>query len=156
MTEPLVTANFRLSEFLASETATRLGLDNTPTAEVLATLRNVLAPGLQQVRNILGKPVFITSGYRSPETNAAVRGARTSQHVTGHAADFKSPEFGPPSAVAAELVRHIKTLKFDQLICEGSWVHISFAPRPRNEVLTAHFTPSGVSYTRGLWWHSIQ
>lgn len=150
MSDPLVTANFRLSEFLTSETATRLGLDNTPPADVLANLRNVLLPGMQAVRDILGKPVYIMSGYRSPEVNAAVRGARTSQHVSGHAADFRSPEFGPPSAVTAELVRHIKTLKFDQLIYEGSWVHISFSSRPRNQVLTAHFTPAGVSYTRGL------
>jgi putative chitinase len=59
----------------------------------------------------------------------------------------------PPHAlleVAAELVRHMAALKFDQLIAEGRWVHVSFSPRPRNQVLTAHFSASGVSYTQGL------
>jgi hypothetical protein len=150
MIDPLVTQHFRLSEFLDSETATRLDLDNTPTPDVLATLRNVLVPGMQQVRNILGKPVFVTSGYRSPSVNAAVRGSPSSQHVTGHACDFKCPAFGSPVEVAAELVRHMAALKFDQLIAEGRWVHVSFSPRPRNQVLTAHFSASGVSYTQGL------
>lgn len=150
MIDPLVTQHFRLSEFLDSETATRLDLDNTPTPDVLATLRNVLIPGMQQVRVILGKPVFITSGYRSPSVNAAVRGSPNSQHVTGHAADFKCPAFGPPVEVAAELVRHMAALKFDQLIAEGRWVHISFSPRPRNQVLTAHFEGGGVRYTQGV------
>jgi hypothetical protein len=150
MIDPLLTQHFRLSEFLDSETATRLDLDNTPSPDVLATLRNVLIPGMQQVRNILGKPVFITSGYRSPSVNAAVRGAANSQHVTGHAADFKCPSFGAPVEVAAELVRHMAALKFDQLIAEGKWVHISFAPRPRNQVLTAHFESGGVRYTQGV------
>ena len=150
MIDPLITPNFRLSEFLDSETAVRLDLDNTPTPDVLANLRNVLIPGMQAVRNILGKPIFITSGYRSPAVNRAVRGAANSQHVTGHAADFKCPAFGPPIDVAAELVRHMDKLKFDQLIQEGQWVHISFAPRPRNQVLTAHFEGGGVRYTQGV------
>jgi hypothetical protein len=104
---------------------------------------------MQAVRNLLGKPVFVTSGYRSPAVNAAVRGSQGSQHLTGHACDFKS-SFGTPNAVCKLLVLHMTTLKFDQLICEGQWTHISFAPRPRNQVLTAHFTPDGVTYTQGL------
>lgn len=150
MIDALITQHFRLSEFIESDTAARLGLDNTPSPEVLANLRNVLAPGMQAVRNLLGTPVFITSGYRSPAVNAAVRGSPASQHMTGHAADFKSPAFGSPLEVARLLVQHMSSLKFDQLICEGSWVHISFAPRPRNQVLTAHFGAGGVTYTQGL------
>lgn len=148
--DELVTNDFHLSEFLVSDTAARLGIDNTPSASVMATLRNVLIPGMQAVRELLVSPVQILSGYRSPALNAAVRGAQGSQHVDGHAADFVAPRYGPPSRVAAFLVAHMDRLKFDQLILEGGWVHVSFAPRPRNEVLTAHFTPQGVSYTRGL------
>lgn len=150
MIDPLITPHFRLSEFLDSETAVRRGLDNTPSPDVLATLRNVLIPGMESVRQILGKPIFITSGYRSPAVNAAVRGAPGSQHLSGHAADFKCPEFGAPVDVCAALIANMQRLKFDQLILEGNrWVHISFAPRPRNQVLTAHFSSSGVSYTQG-------
>lgn len=145
-----LTDNFFLSEFLASDTAARLGIDNTPPAQVMATIRNVLAPGMQAVRDLLGVPILISSGYRSPELNRAIRGAQNSQHSTGHACDFRAPGFGTPRAVCDLLVRHIERLKFDQLIHEGGWAHISFAPRPRNQVLTAHFTPQGVSYTQGL------
>lgn len=150
MIDEAVTQNFHLSEFLVSDTAARLGIDNTPSASVLGNLRNVLIPGMQAVRELIAAPIIVKSGYRSPALNAAIRGSSNSQHMTGHACDFVAPRYGPPSRVAALLVSHMDRLKFDQLIHEGGWVHISFAPRPRNEVLTAHFTAAGVSYTRGL------
>jgi hypothetical protein len=145
-----ITRNFALSEFVVSHTAERLGIDNTPPASVLAILRNVLIPGLQEVRDLLGVPIVVKSGYRCPQLNAAVRGSPGSDHLTGHAVDFVAPGYGSPSEVARQLVSFMPQFKFDQLIQEGGWVHLSFAPRRRNEVLTAHFTPSGVSYTRGL------
>lgn len=145
-----VTEHFTLGEFVMSSTAARLGIDNAPPARVEATLRNVLIPAMQRVRDLLEVPVIIKSGYRSPALNSAVRGAPNSQHVTGHAADFIAPGYGAPRAVCAHLLAHLAHLRFDQLIHEGGWVHISFGPRPRNEVLTAHFTAAGVSYTRGL------
>lgn len=145
-----VTSSFALSEFIVSHTAERLRIDNTPPAQILATLRNVLIPGMQHIRDLLGVPVVIKSGYRCPELNRAVRGAVASQHVDGHAADFVAPAFGSPREVAEFLVARMADVKFDQLIFEGAWVHVSFAPRPRNEVLTAHFTDAGVSYTQGL------
>ena len=150
MIDEQVTEDFHLSEFLVSDTAARLGIDNTPPAQILATLRNVLIPAMQSVRDLLAQPIHILSGYRSPELNAAVRGAQSSQHLDGRACDFVCPAFGAPSAVARFLVDRMADLKFDQLIQEGGWVHISFSPRPRSEVLTAHFTPQGVSYTPGL------
>ena len=89
-----VTRNFALSEFVVSDTATRLGIDNMPTVQIEATLRNVLIPAMQQIRDLLGQPVIIKSGYRCANLNAAVRGAPGSQHCTGHAADFVAPAFG--------------------------------------------------------------
>jgi hypothetical protein len=150
VSEERVTPNFFLSEFIVSDTAVRLGIDNTPSASILATLRNVLIPAMQSVHDLLGAPVIIKSGYRCPQLNAAVRGAQGSQHMDGHACDFVSPVFGVPSAIAKFLVNRMDTVRFDQLIQEGAWVHISFSPRPRAEVLTAHFTVDGVSYTKGL------
>jgi zinc D-Ala-D-Ala carboxypeptidase len=145
-----VTPNFALSEFIVSDTAARMGIDNTPPAAVLATLRNVLIPAMEDVRTRLGVPVVIKSGYRCPELNSAVHGAPASDHLTGHAADFVAPGFGSPREVAKFLVDQMPQFVFDQLIHEGGWVHVSFSPHRRNEVLTAHFTPSGVSYTPGL------
>jgi hypothetical protein len=145
-----VTRNFHLSEFIVSDTATRLGIDNTPNAPIVATLLHVLIPAMQSIRDLLKVPVTIKSGYRCPALNVAVRGSRNSQHTDGHACDFVAPDFGKPSQVSKYLVEHMDTIKFDQLIHEGGWVHISFSPRPRNQVLTAHFTADGVSYTQGL------
>ena len=143
---------FWLSEFLRSDTATRRGLSNAPDAAALANLRTVLAPGMERVRNLLGSPVQITSGYRSPEVNRAVGGSASSQHCQGLAADFIAPGHGTPRSIARHLMTHAPELRFDQLIFEGTWVHISFVPgKGRGEVLTAHFMPGQpVTYSRGV------
>lgn len=150
MIDEHVTPAFHLSEFTASDTAERLAIDNTPGPDVLATLHNVLIPAMQQIRNLLGCPIIIKSGYRCRTLNAAVRGATSSQHLTGNAADFVCPGFGDPRAVCELLVKHLQPLGIDQLIFEGSWVHVSFSARTRREVLTARFTADGVQYLKGL------
>ncbi len=142
---------FWLSEFIRSDMAVRLGLDNTPKMTEMASLRNVLAPGMQRVRNALGGPVLITSGYRSAEVNRAVRGSASSQHTQGLAADFIAPQFGTPRAVAKYLQERSGEIRFDQLIFEGAWCHISFVPgQPRSECLTAHFAGGTVTYSKGV------
>lgn len=153
MIDQQLSASFRLSEFLRSESAMRRGLDNIPPAAALANLRNVLAPNMQRVRDILQSPVFITSGYRSPAVNALIGGSPRSQHVQGLAADFVAPNFGSPRAIAKHLQQHVETLRYDQLIFEGTWVHLSFPGdgTPRRETLTAHFAAGGgVSYSSGI------
>jgi hypothetical protein len=129
-----LTPHFDLSEFTTSQTASRKGLDNTPPPEVVARLQDVTAPGLERVRSILGKPLLISSGYRSPAVNKAVGGSKTSAHMFGYAADFICPGFGTPLDVCRALVN--AGLKFDQLIQEGTWVHVSFDPRMRQNILT--------------------
>jgi hypothetical protein len=59
--------------------------------------------------------------------------------------DFVCPDYGAPRRIV-EAIRH-SGIPFDQLICEGSWVHISFDRRLRRECLTAHFGAGGTSYT---------
>lgn len=151
MTEERLTPSFYLSEFLKSETAARRGIDNMPKAMHMANLRNVLAPGMQRVRELLGAPVLITSGYRSAAVNSAVGGSNHSQHSLGLAADFTAPSFGNPLAVCRKLLEHRDEIRFDQLIHEfGHWVHISFSATPRGEVLRAISTPHGTVYSTGL------
>lgn len=144
------TPNFWLSEFLQSDTAVRMGLDNTPLPTEMVNIRNLLIPGMQSVRDCLGEPVFITSGYRSPEVNRAVGGSVNSQHTRGLAADFKCHAFGSPRTICKYIMQHSTNVRYDQLIQEGQWVHISFAPNPRGEVLTAHFSAGGTTYTPGI------
>ncbi len=150
MIDEQITPNFWLSEFLESETADRFTIDNTPLPDDLANIRTMLAPGMQSVRDCLGTPVFITSGYRSFEVNRAVRGSRRSQHTQGLAADFKAPAFGMARTIVRHLMAHSTAVRFDQLIHEGRWVHISFSKQPRGQVLTAHFGPNGTTYTSGV------
>jgi len=146
-----LTQSFTLDEFLGSQTAIRRGIPNTPDAASLATIRQVLAPGMQRVRDLLDVPIFITSGYRSPVLNRAVGGSRTSQHVSGNAADFQAPGFGTPLEVCRFLLDNQALIGFDQLIEEGTWVHISFVSgAPRGQVLTAYFENGGVRYEQGL------
>ena len=148
MNDERLTVDFHLSEFLHSEKAVRLGIDNTPDANVLGAIRNFLAPGMQEVRDLIGAPINISSGYRSPQVNAAVGGARNSQHIQGLAADFTAPFFGTPIQIARAIAA--SSIQFDQLIQEGTWVHISFSAKPRRSVLTAKFTNGVASYLPGL------
>jgi hypothetical protein len=151
MADERLSTHFSLSELVRSETAVRRGIDNMPTASLLDTMRRVLVPGLERVRACLGVPLQITSGYRSPALNAAIGGAKSSQHLYCLAADFVAPQFGSPRAVARYLAEHMDEIRADQVIYEGQWVHVSFvASAPRGDLLTAHFSAGGVTYSRGV------
>lgn len=143
-----LTANFTLDEFTTSETAERKGIDNTPNDEVKDNLLQ-LAQRLESVRYVLdNKPIIIKSGYRSPKLNSAIGGAKTSQHILGQAVDFICPQYGTPLEICREIM-HGSMIKFDQLIQEGGWVHLSIADIPRMETLTAHFGKT-TTYTSGI------
>jgi len=145
-----LTPHFTLEELLHSQTAVRMGIDNTPTDGIVQAL-TVTAQGLERIRALLGVPMIISSGYRCPALNAAERGARNSQHMLGQAADFIAPMAGEPIIVAKIIAAHAQDIGFDQLIQEGTWVHVSFiVGEPRREVLTAHFANGSVTYSEGL------
>jgi hypothetical protein len=132
--------HFTLQEFEHSDTAKAHGFNNTAPPEAVANLRR-LAEVMEEVREVLGgKPITITSGYRGPQTNAAVGGVPDSAHVHGRACDFVCPEFGTAHEVASALVPFITLLGLDQLIFEfDSWVHLGIAPldmKPRGMALT--------------------
>ena len=138
--------HFSVDELCYSETAIRLCILNIPDPVVLANM-SILAAGMEQVRELLGKPIYISSGYRSPELNKAINGAKSSDHLLGYAADFTCPAFGAP----LDIVRAIAAsdINFGQLIQEGRWVHISFKLTRLRDVLTAHFGATGTTYTLG-------
>lgn len=145
-----LTEHFAVEEMTFSSTAERNGVANTPGPGAMNNLRR-LAENLERVRAVLGKPMWIDSGFRSPELNRLVKGARDSAHLFGRAADFVCPDFGTPLDICRELVR--AGVPFDQLIQEGRWVHYSIPVEGgpwRKEILTAHFRGGKVTYTRGL------
>lgn len=117
--------NFKISEFLHSQTAKEKGINNIPDAESLDNLLELIVLCLQPIREKLKKAVIVTSGYRSPELNKAIGGATNSQHCKGQAADIKVN--GMRAEDLADFIAN-SGIEYDQLITEySSWVHISFA-----------------------------
>lgn len=149
----MLSAHFSLEEFTNSQTASRLGLVNTPDATELTNLRR-LAAALENVRALLGgKPILISSAFRSAAVNKAVGGVANSAHALGLAADFISPASGTPLQIC-NVLSHASSIPFDQLIFEGTWVHYAIPAKDldqgKREVLTAHFGNGPITYTRGL------
>ena len=128
--------HFTLEELTFSETAVRHGIDNTPSQDLINHALQFLIPGLEEIRRILGQPIKINSGYRSPALNAATPGSsNTSQHTKFEAADILSPNFGSPLEVCKAILN--SGIKFDQMIYEyGSWTHVSFSANPRRSILS--------------------
>ena len=123
-----LTPHFSLGEFTQSYTAELLGIENVPNQEHIRNLQNLCQKVLEPIREHLGKPVHISSGFRCPELNHAVGGVMTSQHQYGEAADILVKDF----LEAADLVEWIMdNLSFDQLLMERNrnrssyWVHVS-------------------------------
>lgn len=141
-----LTEHFSLEELTHSDTAERDGIDNTPSSDVLPNLQ-IVANGLELVRVLLGAPMHLNSGFRCPALNDEVHGVHHSAHEVGFAADFVAPDFGDPLAIVHAI--QASDIQFDQVIQEGTWVHISFDPGMRRQVLTAHFGPGGTTYTAG-------
>jgi uncharacterized protein YcbK (DUF882 family) len=127
--------HFTLEELSVSQYAVRHDINNTPPPEAVASLRGLVDAVLQPLRDVLNRPVIVTSGYRCEELNMGINGSPTSQHMLGQAADIVVPELG-----TFEVVRTVLELglPFDQLIEEfGRWVHVSHCGIRRGEVLRA-------------------
>jgi hypothetical protein len=150
-----LSANFSLKELTKSDTATRLGIDNTPNQETIDNLKMLCEKVLQPVREHFGKSVTVNSGYRSPESNAAVGGSKTSDHCKGMAADIEIA--GVPNAELAQWI--MNNLDYTQLILEfytqgipdSGWVHVSYDPNNlKKQELTAVKVAGKTQYLQGL------
>jgi len=148
--------NFSLNELTKSQTATRKGINNTPSDNEKENLKALSINILQKIRNHYERPVRVTSGYRSPELCVAIGSSPKSQHAKGEAADFEIT--GIDNFDLAIWIS--KYLEFDQLISEfyteqhpdSGWVHCSYkAEGPnRKQVLTAYKEGSKTRYGKGL------
>lgn len=138
--------HFSAEELTASESADRLGINNTPPISIVSTLIDT-AQQMERVRDVLGQlPIHVNSGYRSVELNRAIGGVPTSAHCRGYAVDFVCPQYGTPLAVATSIAS--SGIRFDQLILEYGWVHISFDPQMRGQILTKK--SAAAPYENGL------
>jgi len=138
--------HFSLGEFTESDYATRHGIKNEPSPEIIQHIK-AAAEGMEKVRTLLGdKPITITSGYRNPEVNKGIGSSSRSDHPTGFCVDFKCWGYGAPKDIVSTIFK--SDLKYDQLIEEGNWTHISFHPKMRRQTLIANFNSRGkASYT---------
>lgn len=118
--------HFTIAELTRSATARKLGIDNTPPPEAEAALRLLTDNLLDPVRELWGKPIIVTSGYRCAALNRAVGGARNSHHLKGMAADITTGSQADNRQLFQLIMQ--SSLPFTQLIDEHgfSWIHISF------------------------------
>jgi len=136
--------NLSLAEVTKSATAIKRGIANAPTQEHLQNLKRVATHVFQPIREHFGKPLAVSSGYRSAQLNELIGGSKRSQHSKGEALDLDADVYG--GLTNAAVFNYIKDhLTFDQLIWEfgtddePAWVHVSYkAEGNRGEVLVAY------------------
>jgi zinc D-Ala-D-Ala carboxypeptidase len=139
-----ISKNISYKEGVYSITADRLGLENKPTEEHLANMKELAEKVFQPLRLWVNAPIKINSFYRSPELNKAIGGSSKSQHCQGQAIDIDDT-YG--HATNADMFMYIReNLDFDQMIWEfgddknPNWVHVSYvSPEDnRNRCLKAY------------------
>jgi hypothetical protein len=133
-----ITKHITLTEATKSNTATRLGINNTPNEATIETMKITAEKVFEPLREILGA-IRVSSFYRSPDLNRAIGGSKSSQHCKGEAIDMQAIHVSNKRLfeVACELSA------WDQIIWEfgndtnPDWVHISFSKRNRKQILRA-------------------
>ena len=160
MSKRYYTPHFSRPECIGSETAEALCIDNAPNEEQDLNLQRVCGNVAEPLRLEIGAALYVSSGFRSEELNAQLRGAKDSHHLRGMALDLKCFSKGTEHLCAT--VAKMKSLDFTQAIMEGinpapgsqakGWLHISYDPDDlRNEFMIA--TPregGGWQYERVL------
>ena len=118
---------FTFNELTYSATARQRGIRNEPEEAQKENLRKLVENLLDPIRERWGKPILVSSGFRSPQLNKAVGGVRNSEHLTGCAADITLSSRMDNERLF-KMIRNQKDLMWRQLINEGKgrWIHISY------------------------------
>jgi len=147
-----ISQHLTLAELIRSESAKRLGISNMPIQEHLENLKELAENIFEPIRNHFGSPIYISSGYRSQKLNAAIGGSMNSQHSRGMAIDI---DMDGTDIKNSAIFEYAKTLPFDQLIWEfgtkenPDWVHISYSPLNRKQILYATKRNGKTIYNKG-------
>ena len=152
-TNQIFTPHFTLQEMTESRTAKKHGIANVPPPEAVENLRRLCTHTLEPLREKLGLPIIITSGYRTKALNdIIVHASRKSQHMTGQAADFyvaSTPSTGSGAGSttghrellirAFRLIITEPEIDYDQLIIYPSFIHVSYVSKEtnRHKIMTA-------------------
>lgn len=138
--------HFTLEELTISQAAARSGSRNVPTAPQVESLTHLCMNVLEPLRGRVMGPIIVSSGFRSVSVNRRIGGSAKSQHCKGEAVDFTINGRTPDEIV--KLMVSMK-LPYDQLISEfGKWVHVSYSPRHRRQVLRARRLGGEVVYSK--------
>ena len=144
------TPHFKLSEFVSSATAEKQGIENNPSPEAVENLRLLSIHTLEPLREALGLPIVITSGYRCNALNDLIaHHSQRSQHMEGRAADLlvQGSKFQVQGASPRELlIKAFKTIitspeiDYDQLIIYPTFIHVSFVSHSdnRHKIMSAN------------------
>lgn len=149
--------HFTLAEMCESQTAEKHGIANIPSSEAVANMRRLCEGCLEPLREALGLPIIITSGYRTKALNRIVaHSSERSQHVLGKAADF----YIPGSSRRELLIKAFRQIildegiDFDQLILYPNFIHVSYMSRAANRhkltKANGHGTYCGLSREQAL------
>lgn len=149
----VLSPHFCLDEFTKSATAMKHGIKNTPPQEAVDNLKALCVHTLEPLREALGLPMVITSGYRTKALNSMLaHSSERSQHMLGQAADFVVQDGQSPSSRSKvqgskyleletprqKLIRAFRliildeSIDYDQLILYPSFIHVSYVSRERN------------------------
>ena len=129
--------NFELRELLRSNTATKLGINNEPTTiSIYQNLFDLIIYLLQPIREGIGKPVKISSGYRCRELNKVVGGVENSNHLFGLAADINNGSRNNEE-LFKWISKHRNELPINELILgkNSSYVHVSLSTKKLSVML---------------------
>tara|TARA_R110000868_G_scaffold800_1_gene5869 strand:- start:2720 stop:3184 length:465 start_codon:yes stop_codon:yes gene_type:complete len=150
-----ISDHLSLAEVIRSETAKRSGVSNMPTEQHLKNFKALANNIFEKIRLHFGVPIYVSSGYRSKELNAIIKGASsTSQHCKGQAIDIDMD--GSLGGVTNKMVfDFIKdNLVWDQMIWEHGtddnpdWVHVSYVVgHNRKNLLRAYREGNKTEYT---------
>lgn len=137
--------NFTLAEMTASATAKRLGIDNTPSKDIIDNLTELVTTVLQPIRDAFKAPIVVSSGYRCTRLNTAINGAKKSDHRFGFAADIHTLSDKPAdNKKLFDLI--VKLAKEGKIRCrqiideyDYNWIHVScnhmYNPTKNNQIL---------------------
>lgn len=149
--------HFTLAEMCESQTAKKHGIANIPSSEAVANMRRLCEGCLEPLREALGLPIIITSGYRTKALNNHIlHSARKSQHVSGQAADFYVEGASRRELLikAFHLIIVNEDIDYDQLILYPTFIHVSYVSRTANRhkltKANGHGTYCGLSREQAL------
>ena len=132
----LLSEHFMLSEFIKSNTADLLHIDNMPDTRCISHLVHLCFYILEPARRALDDSIVITSGYRSKELNHLVHGSGRSQHLSGNAADIhiKSHDYAVRLWDILKTNSHVDQLLWEHNARGHEWIHVSYSSTPRHYV----------------------